>query len=284
MVGLMEVFEKLLNNNDKREGDYYDEKGFLICGVCHTPKEVPLEKQAEFLLKAGKIKRPTLCQCRLKELEQEEKLKIENQKVERINHLRETGLLDPQYLKYRIEYDDKTNPKLTKAIIRYTDKWQEMKEKNIGILFTGGVGTGKTFASGCIANILIDKGIPVLMSNIPSLVTSIAKGFEENKINILNRVANVSLLVLDDLGIERDTSYGYEKLQEIIDTRYRSGKPLIVTTNLSKEELKNPTDLRYKRVYDRILEMCVTIPVTGESRRKEKAQQKMQAFKDLILE
>ena len=77
---------------------------------------------------------------------------------------------------------------------------------------------------------------------------------------------------------------GRDVIQEIIDTRYRSGKPLIVTTNLTPDELKNPTDLRYKRVYDRVLEMCFPIQVEGKSRRQEKAQNKREQFKSLILE
>ena len=52
-----------------------------------------------------------------------------------------------------------------------------------------------------------------------------------------------SLLVVDDLGVERNTEYAMEQIFIVIDSRYRSKKPLIVTTNLKLEEIKNPLDL-----------------------------------------
>lgn len=281
--GVSKVFSRLFNAANEEPGDYYDSEGFLMCGNCHDRKQAYDAKLSEILGKDRTI-RPRLCKCKLEEMERERKLQAEKDRIERIEYLKKRGLADPQYLRYRIENDDRANPKLSDAIIRYTDKWEEMKEKNMGILFCGGVGTGKTFLAGCIANILIEKGIPVLMTNIPALIAAMAKDFEVAKIDILNRVSNVPLLILDDLGTERNTEYGYEKLQEIIDTRYRSGKPLIVTTNLSPEEFECPQDIRYSRVYDRIREMCVTIAVKGESRRKDKARKNREDFKQMILE
>ena len=133
-----------------------------------------------------------------------------------------------------------------------------------------------------ISSSLIEQEIPVIMTNIPALITSMSKDFEKDKSVILQRISYVSLLVLDDLGVERNTAYGYEKLQEIIDTRYRSGKPLIVTTNLLPKELKEPEDSRYKRVYDRILEMCHPIHVGGESRREAKARNMREEAKNIL--
>ena len=55
----------------------------------------------------------------------------------------------------------------------------------------------------------------------------------------------------------------------IIDSRYRSGLPFIITTNLSAEEIKKNGDIGYSRIYDRILERCFPIEVKGESRRRQ---------------
>ena len=57
----------------------------------------------------------------------------------------------------------------------------------------------------------------------------------------------------------------------IIDSRYRSRKPLIVTTNLTLTELKNPQDTAHARIYDRLLELCTPIACTGPSMRKDGA-------------
>ena len=278
---IVNVFTGLIDRNNSKPGDYYDDEGFLMCGNCKTRKqtEVNLDFLGQGIKKVGCV-----CTCEKEKMEREERMAKESERLNRIKVLKEQGIADPQYLQACIEKDDRSNLKISNAILRYTDKWKEMKDKNMGILFYGDVGRGKTFYAACIANRLLEKGIPVIMTNIPALITAMTKDFESEKAKILGKISSIELLVLDDLGVERETTYSAEKIQEIIDTRYRSGKPLIVTTNLTPDELKNPTELRYKRVYDRVLEMCFPIHVEGWSRRQEKAQQKRDQFKNLILE
>lgn len=279
----MESGNNALNNvitglifNDKQSGDYLGNDGLLYCGSCKTRKQFEIEILGELR------KVPVMCDCKKAEFEQqqtEEKAKEIRKTTQR---LKIDGIADTEYLKWTFDVDNDPESKTSQAARRYAAKWQEMREKNIGILFYGDVGTGKTFLAACIANALIDNAIPVLMTNIPLLISAMQKDFEANKASILRRIANIPLLILDDIGVERDTGYGYEKLQEIIDTRYRSGKPLIVTTNLSPQELQNPTDIRYKRVYDRILEMCHPILVNGMSHRKRKAAEKRSEAKNIL--
>ena len=56
----------------------------------------------------------------------------------------------------------------------------------------------------------------------------------------------------------------------VIDCRYRSRKPMIITTNLQLEEIKNPPDLAHARIYDRILERCAPILFSGKNFREER--------------
>lgn len=273
------IFTRLMNADNSEANDYYDEEGFLMCGNCHTRKQ---SLRVVSYISKKIIKVSQLCKCGMEKREEEERKEKEAKRLNRIKMLKKQGIADPQYLKHHLSSDDKQNEKISGAVERYINKWQEIKEKNIGLLFYGGVGRGKTFYAGCIANSLIEQGIPVIMTNIPALITSMSKDFEKDKSVILQRISYVSLLVLDDLGVERNTAYGYEKLQEIIDTRYRSGKPLIVTTNLLPKELKEPEDSRYKRVYDRILEMCHPIHVDGESRREAKARNMREEAKNIL--
>ena len=58
--------------------------------------------------------------------------------------------------------------------------------------------------------------------------------------NIFPAFAATPLLILDDFGMERGTEYGLEQVYSVIDSRYRSGKPLIVTTNLTLDDLPEP--------------------------------------------
>ena len=63
---------------------------------------------------------------------------------------------------------------------------------------------------------------------------------------------------------------------------YCSRKPLIVTTNLTLDEIRHPQDTAHARIYDRLLEMCVPISCIGVSFRKETAQEKLERLKILI--
>ena len=80
----------------------------------------------------------------------------------------------------------------------------------------------------------------------------------------------------------RGTEYALEQVYNIVDSRYRSRKPLIVTTNLTLDEIRHPQDTAHARIYDRLLEMCVPISCIGISFRKETAQEKLERMKLLI--
>ena len=94
----------------------------------------------------------------------------------------------------------------------------------------------------------------------------------EGKQNYLDSLNEFDLLVIDDLGIERNTEYVNELVYNIIDARYRSGKPMIITTNLKYSDLHNTEDTSKARIYSRIIEMCLPVLVSGEDRRKSKMQ------------
>ena len=100
----------------------------------------------------------------------------------------------------------------------------------------------------------------------------------------ISRLCRYPLLILDDFGMERGTEYGLEQVFNVIDSRYRSGKPLIVTTNLTLDDLRNPEDTAHSRIYDRLLSMCVPVRFTGENFRQETAQRKMENMKKLITD
>ena len=82
--------------------------------------------------------------------------------------------------------------------------------------------------------------------------------------------------------MERGTEYGLEQVYNVVDSRYRSRKPLIVTTNLTLEELQNPEDTAHARIYDRLTEMCTPVRITGENFRKARAREKIEQLKTLL--
>lgn len=92
------------------------------------------------------------------------------------------------------------------------------------------------------------------------------------------------LVIIDDLGTERNTEYALEKVYNIIDSRYRTGKPLILTTNMTVREMQETTDIRYKRIYDRIFEMCYPVRMSGRSWREKEAENRFDKMKKLMEE
>ena len=163
----------------------------------------------------------------------------------------------------------------------YVQNWDTMQTENIGYLLWGGVGTGKSYFAGCIANALMEREITVRMTNFALILNDLAASFEGRNDYIV-RLCRASLLILDDFGMERGTDYGLEQVYNVIDSRYRSKKPLIVTTNIPLQDLQHPQDTAHARIYDRLLEMCAPIRFSGENFRKATAQDKLAQLKNLM--
>ena len=143
------------------------------------------------------------------------------------------------------------------------------------------VGAGKSYFAGCIANALMEREISVCMTNFALILNDLAVSYKDRN-EYIDRLCRFPLLILDDFGMERGTEYGLEQVYNVVDSRYRSNKPLIVTTNLTLEELQNPEDTPRARIYDRLLEMCSPVCFTGENFRKATAQEKMERLKTLM--
>ncbi|MCM1277111.1 MAG: ATP-binding protein, partial [Lachnospiraceae bacterium] len=146
--------------------------------------------------------------------------------------------------------------------------------KMLALLLFGGVGTGKTFTAACIANALLEKNYSAVMVSLVSLID----GADE----IIRRMGDIDLLILDDLGAERSTDYGFERIYAVCDARYRCGKPVIYTSNLPLETFKESADIRCARIYDRVLERCYPVEFRGVSRRKREARRGFEEMNELL--
>lgn len=272
----MDYIELLLGNRhgvEECEGDYRDESGVLICGKCNKRKEYVFE----YPKGSGKVYRKA-CRCKCDDIAEEEyrKRKAMEKLDERVKRLRAKGITSKRYREYTFANDNGSKPEITEQVKRYVERWDEIKESNIGVLFYGSVGTGKSFFAACIANALIDKGVSVYIATLTELVRLRTANYGRDDINL----DEFDLLIIDDLGVENASQTAYS----IIDERYQSNKPLIITTNLTPSELKNPSTLGQKRIYDRVLEMCggVAIRIDGGSRRVEVAKQKRELAKSIF--
>ena len=257
--------------------DYYSEDGLLYCGKCHTPKEAFFAKGIALM---GKNKYPIECSCQRIERTKQEALINQQKHNDLVRRLKTDGFSDSAMLNWTFENDNGRNPQMHHAQ-RYVEQWQTMRSENIGLLFWGGVGTGKSFLAGCIANALMAQEVPVCMTNIAHILNELNNSFSGRN-EVVERLCRYPLLIIDDFGMERGTEYALEQIYNIVDSRYRSRKPLIVTTNLTLDEIRHPQDTAHARIYDRLLEMCVPISCIGISFRKENAQEKLERLKILI--
>lgn len=264
------------NKNIKAEqGDYVDEEsGLLMCGKCRTPKQTKI-------LFLGMVRTPMcLCKCRAEQLnrEQEERERIEFE--EKVARMRNEGFPEQQMKHWTFANDDMSNERVTKALQRYVDNFADLRKKGQGLLLYGTVGTGKTYGACEVANALIDKGYSAYVTNFAKVLNTLQGTFDKQE--YIDSLNNYQILVIDDLGIERETPFAREQVFNVIDARYRLGLPLIVTTNLTLRDLKNPSNIDNGRVYDRILEKCFPIEITGASRRRQNISREYASMKELL--
>lgn len=255
-----------------------DNDGLLYCPVCQQ------KKQTRLIWNGSPVVVSCMCRCEEEAYEAEQKAFRERERMNQIRSLKASGLQDPMLRDYTFEHDYSTDPVMCKAH-KYVDRWNDCYENNIGLLLFGPVGTGKTFFAGCIANALLDQCVPVLMTNFSKIINTLSGMYSEDKNAYIESLNSYDLLIIDDLGIERSTEYVLEQMYSIIDARYRSRKPMIITTNLGLNDVRNAaaTDVRYARIYDRILEMCQPISFTGKNYRFEKARANMEIARQILL-
>lgn len=275
----MQFIENLVERSKitikENEEDYIDEEtGFLMCGICNTPKQCRVEI-------GEKIYYPNcLCKCGTEQRDREEEEEKRRAFEERVQKYREMGFPESKMQSWTFENDDNANGKLTEMAKRYVDNFSKFYKEGKGLLLHGGVGTGKTYIACMIANALIDKGYPVLVTNFNRILNVLQGTFEKQEyIDSLNKF---KLLIIDDLGIERDTGYAKEQVFSIIDSRYRAELPMIITTNLPMQKIATEQDISYKRVYDRIIERCYPVEVAGESRRIKKLINSSEDMKSIL--
>lgn len=273
MNGIRQMIDDLVvksqRNIHEEEGDYRDEQGFLVCGKCNT------RKQTEIVIFGDQVRRPyCLCECEAaKQKEAEAAAKREKRRAACFS-------TDKMY-NWNFDNDEEVNEKASRAARNYVENFPQFLKEGRGLLFYGTVGTGKSFMSGCIANALIDKDYPVYMTSFTEIVNILQSRFE-GKQEYIESFNKYALLIIDDLEAERDTEFVQEQVYNVINSRYRAGLPLIITTNLTLDELKTPDSIRKSRIYDRLLEMCFPIEMTGKSQRRQNVRDTYENTKKLL--
>ena len=245
-----------------REDEYLNENNLICCRKCHTPRQ----KQINAMEKTMEPR--CMCACQTADYEKREQERKHREFLDMVARNRSVGLPDPELRKHTFENDLGYNPKQIAIAKQYVQHWDEFLAGSTGLLLWGDVGTGKSFIAGCIANALLDKGVPVIMTNFARLLNKLTDMYSGDRNAYIDSFKKYPLMIVDDLGMERNSEFAREQVFSVIDSRYRSQLPMIVTTNLCLEELKDPTDLSRARIYDRVLERCLPIRVNEQNIRE----------------
>lgn len=274
---VQKIAEAGVKNDKPKEGDYLNEKGILTCGKCHQPK------RKEIVTPGGrKMVVAVYCQCEMEQKAEEEAQKKRAEDYDKVLALKRCSIIDDKLRD--ASFDTclvvKDNERQIRLCRRYVEKFDELFKKNQGLLLYGNVGTGKSHIAACICNSLMDNLIPVY-------TTSFAKLLEENQKSvdtpaIISNMKKARMVLFDDLGAERNTTYALEVVYNLIDSRYRQRMPMIVTTNRTIAEMQSETDIRYKRIYDRVLEYCYPVLFDGQSFRMKEAAKRFDEMDKLL--
>lgn len=260
--------------NAKKPEDY-QENGLLYCGNCHTPKQCRKNILGKDMVVG------MMCVCAQQKYEKERKARKRQEESDRIMRLQSAGIKSQRFRDASFAVDDRRSPDQMDMLRKYAEEWEDMQSGNYGLLLYGDTETGKSYGAACVANKLIERFVPVCMINLSSVLNELDRnGVDKN--TYIENLMQYPLLILDDFGTERQTGYAMEQVFNVIDARYRSKKPLIITTNLSWAELDSPKSLAHKRIYRRIKEMCQPLNFGSNDRIADIANGKMKALAELL--
>lgn len=256
------------------EEAYYNEQdGLYYCVCCNTPVEA-------FFLEKEKGKHPCMCNCRREEHEQREKERKLREHINVVQKLRQEAFSGRRMYDWKFE-NSETNTKQIEAAKKYVATWTEMEQENQGLLFFGDVGRGKSYTAACVVNAIIEMEVRAKMINLATIINDLQALVGENRSSYLDKLCRYRLLVFDDLGAERGTEFAREQVYNVINARWESGRPSIVTTNLSLKEMQNEEQMVLKRIYDRVLDVCRPIAFQGENYRANGRKKQLDMVQDL---
>jgi DNA replication protein DnaC len=261
VAGIINAAAAAADANADQATEYLDEAtGLLRCKVCGGPRQTIITPPFE-----GAKPRTVRCWCNCPTAQDIAKQREKQVKMEQHRSVCFRGV--EEMSGFTFDKDDHTgSAEIMQAARKYAEDFPQHLRDGMGLLYYGGVGTGKTFLAACIANAVLAQGYKVKMTNFATVADEMWA--VTDKAAYIADLAKYPLLILDDLGVERKSEYMQEMVYKIVNARYVAGAPVIVTTNLTTDELTKTAEIGYLRTYDRLLEKCLPIKVDGRSRRR----------------
>lgn len=269
----MTSLQDCLNKFDHQElPDTHDVDGIAHCNKCNTPKQVKIK-----IFGSDKLM-TCMCACEKAEYDAEQEALKKNIADTSVNHNRATGLqTGSAYNTFENAVIDDENRQIIPLCRAYADNYGQMLENNIGLKLWGGTGSGKSYMANCIFNRVIDHGFSAYFTTAGAIVNDMQKVSDKNK--YIDEICNFDLLIIDDLGAERDTETAAQYIEDVVNRRMTFNMPLVITTNISDYTAVN---MREKRLYSRLDGMMQSIKCVGSDRRRAIHADKSNLFKEII--
>lgn len=267
---ISDIIAKAAEVNPREDGDY-EKDGLLYCGKCNTPKEHIVT------LFGSRTKVPCMCKCRNDDFEAWRKETIRQNRVEA---LKDNAYSEPENRNCTFENDDGQHPEILAQCKNYVEQFEEFAAAGKGLLLYGDIGTGKTYAALQILNALMDRMYTAYFNTFAQIANELFHC--DDKCEYINSFARYDILCIDDLGAEHDSQWMTEQVFSVIDTRCNSGKPLIVTTNLTSRQMYDKSNKERARIYSRLYELCIPIEFTGEDKRIQNFRRDKAKFTQML--
>lgn len=270
-----------------------DKKDFIECEYC---KNKLYRKTIEWEL-YGTKRTITLdyerCECnnaqaywneydlkKLRMLEEEKKLELMQEFSKRVERIIKNSKMSKRNLSYKFDNfePNNSNRKIFNNLKNYSEKLINGIEKK-GLILVGNNGVGKTHLACSIANKLIENGILIIYGTLINLLAELRNSYDtDNNISemeIIKLYENVDLLIIDDLGKEKPSEWGLEKLFTIINSRYENNLPVIITTNYNQNSIIERLSINgeidtAKSIISRLYEMCYLVKIDDIDHRIKK--------------
>ncbi len=243
----------------------YENDGLKYCVVCDKPLQLLQEHHSRF------YKLPIPCDC-IKKQEENKAKQLDFQK-----HLQRIPI------EFRgVFLKDLTVP--VNFVKPFIDNFAtEFKPNAKGLHIYGNKGSGKTFACKCIINELCNQNVRVFAIRFTKLL-DIYSNFNDKQVikDVENKIKHSHLIYLDDVGATRETDFAVEKINDIINFIYELKIPIIITSNVSRNELYKELNTNIGRAYDRLFERCHPIKLENESFRLVKAKEDKAKFDSIL--